>query len=393
MQRHQGVARIDTLGTSHYDCLCTPLQSYTMAQLLNRTALYDTHVSLGGRMVPFAGWEMPLQFKGILAEARAVRSGAGLFDVSHMGRIWIRGPQAAALLNWVVTADVSSVGPNRARYTLICTEDGGIIDDCIFYCLGEEGYLLVANAGNRDAIWSWLLRWRDERFPSVELEDRTWEVGMIALQGPDAPALLERVAPGLPGSLRPFRYASAQVAGREALVGRTGYTGEDGFEIMSAAADEPELWGALQEQGAVPCGLGARDVLRLEAGLLLHGTDMDVTRNPFEAGLERFVALDSDSVCSQALRRVQQEGVRQRLVGFRMVGRGIARHGYAIMHGGEAVGEVTSGGYSPTLDRNIGLGYVAKELAVPGVRFAIDIRGKLVDAEAVALPFYSRRRD
>ena len=216
---------------------------------------------------------------------------------------------------------------------------------------------------------------------------------MIALQGPDAPALLERVAPGLPGSLRPFRYASAQVAGREALVGRTGYTGEDGFEIMPVAADEPELWGALQEQGAVPCGLGARDVLRLEAGLLLHGTDMDVTRNPFEAGLERFVALDSDSVCSQALRRVQQEGVRQRLVGFRMVGRGIARHGYAIMHGGEDVGEVTSGGYSPTLDRNIGLGYVAKELAVPGVRFAIDIRGKLVDAEAVALPFYSRRRD
>ncbi|MCZ6891691.1 MAG: glycine cleavage system aminomethyltransferase GcvT [Chloroflexi bacterium] len=363
-----------------------------MTQHLSRTALYDTHVALDGRMVPFAGWEMPLQFQGILAEARAVRATAGLFDVSHMGRIWLRGAQAADLLDWVTTADVPSVALNRARYTLVCNEAGGIIDDCIFYRLGDQEYLLIANAANRDAVWSWLQHWRTDRFLSVELDDRTLDVGMIAFQGPQTPALLDRVAPGLADELRPFRCAQTKVAGVEALVGRTGYTGEDGFEIMPAMSDAPKLWSLLQELGAVPCGLGARDVLRLEAGLLLHGTDMDVDRNPIEAGLERFVALDSESVCAEALRRILRSGPARRLAGFQMVGRGIARHGYAIVSRGEPVGEVTSGGYSPTLDRSIGLGYVASELAPLGSRLSIDIRGKLVDAETVALPFYSRRR-
>ena len=363
-----------------------------MTQDLSRTALYDIHVALGGRMVPFAGWEMPLQFQGILAEARAVRTSAGLFDVSHMGRIWLRGAQAADLLNWVTTVNVPSVTLNRARYTLVCNEDGGIIDDCIFYRLGDEEYLLIANAANRDAVWSWLQRWRTDRFMSVELDDRTLQVGMIALQGPQAPALLDRVAPGLADGLRPFRCVQARVAGVEALVGRTGYTGEDGFEFMPAVSDEPELWSELKELGATPCGLGARDVLRLEAGLLLHGSDMDVNRNPIEAGLERFVDLDSESVCVETLRRIQRNDPARRLAGFQMVGRGIARHGYAIFSLGETVGEVTSGGYSPTLDRSIGLGYVSSELTPPGSRFSIDIRGKLVDAEAVALPFYSPRR-
>ena len=363
-----------------------------MDQTLSRTALYDTHLSLGGRMVPFAGWEMPLQFQGILAEARAVRAGAGLFDVSHMGRIWIRGPQAGALLDWIVTADVASVALSRARYTLVCTEEGGIIDDCIFYRLGDEEFLLIANAANREAVWRWLHQWRDARFPGAELEDRTSEVGMIAFQGPHTAEMLERVAPGVAQGLGLFRCATARVADVEALVGRTGYTGEDGFELMPAAEDAQGLWSALQEQGAIPCGLGARDVLRLEAGLLLHGTDMDVTRNPFEAGLERFVALDSESVSSEALRRIQREGTRQRLTGFQLIERGIARHGYPIVRQGKSVGEVTSGGYAPTLDRSIGLGYVSVELATPGSRFAIDIRGKLVEAEAVPLPFYSRRR-
>ena len=363
-----------------------------MTQNLSRTALYDTHAALGGRMVSFAGWEMPLQYQGILAEARAVRATAGLFDVSHMGRIWLRGAQAADLLNWVTTADVPSVAQNRARYTLVCNEDGGIIDDCIFYRLGDQEYLLIANAANRDAVLRWLHRWRTDRFPSVELDDRTLQVGMIAFQGPKASALLDRVAPRLADRLRPFRCVQSEVAGVEALVGRTGYTGEDGFEIMPMANDGPKLWSVLQELDAVPCGLGARDVLRLEAGLLLHGTDMDVSRNPIEAGLERFVDLDSESVCAEALRSIQRSGPARRLAGFQMVGRGIARHGFAIYSRGETVGEVTSGGYSPTLDRSIGLGYVASELAPPGSRFSIDIRGKLVDAEAVALPFYSRRR-
>ena len=363
-----------------------------MSPTMNRTPLYDTHVSLNGRMVPFAGWEMPLQFQGILAEARAVRSVSGLFDVSHMGRIWIKGPQATDLLDWVVTANVPAMSLNRARYTLVCTEKGGILDDGIVYRLDQEEYLLVCNAANREAVWRWLVRWRDDRFPGTELDDRTTEVSMIAFQGPRTPEVMERLAPGLAEKLRPFQSAATQVAGIPALVGRTGYTGEDGFEVMPAATDAPDLWQRLQETGAAPCGLGARDVLRLEAGLLLHGTDMDSQSNPFEAGLDRFVYMDKESVCSAALRQVVEQGVQRKLTGFKMVGRGVARHGYPIVRDGVTVGEVTSGSYSPTLDRYIGLGYVSVELANPGSRFAVDVRGKLVEAESVALPFYSRRR-
>ena len=359
---------------------------------MNRTCLYDTHLSLNGKMVPFAGWEMPLQFQGILAEARAVRSASGLFDVSHMGRIWVSGAQAAALLDWVTTANVPALDINRARYTLVCTEEGGILDDGIIYCLGKEEYLLVCNAANRNAVWDWLMRWRDDRFTSVELDDRTTQVSMIAFQGPHALEAMDRLAPGLAQSLRPFRCATTQVAGITALVGRTGYTGEDGFEIMPAAEESAALWQHLMKTGAVPCGLGARDVLRLEAGLLLHGSDMDSHTNPFEAGLERFVFLDKESVCSAALEQVAQQGVQRKLAGFQMVGRGISRHGYAIVLDGAIVGEVTSGGYAPTLDSYIGLGYVPVELAPPGSGFAVDIRGKLVEARTVALPFYSRRR-
>lgn len=363
-----------------------------MAQTLKRTALYDTHVALGGRMVPFAGWEMPLQFEGILAESRAVRATAGLFDVSHMGRIWLRGSQAGALLDWIVTADVTSVGLGRGRYTLICNEQAGIIDDCIFYHLSDEEFLLVANAGNFDDVWNWVNRWRDEKFTSVILENKTLEVGMIALQGPLAATFLDKIMLVGSDQIRPFRCRNVSIGGVESLVARTGYTGEDGFEIMPDTVNEVQVWRALVEAGAVPCGLGSRDVLRLEAGLLLHGSDMDVARNPFEAGLNRFVELDSDSVSTPALRRLNSEGVGQKLAGFKMLGRGIARHGHTIFHFGKEVGEVTSGGYSPTLDMAIGLGYVSEKLAVPGCQFTVDVRGKAIDAEVVDLPFYSRRR-
>lgn len=361
--------------------------------MLNRTALYNTHVSLNGKMVPFAGWEMPLQFQGILAEARAVRTSSGLFDVSHMGRIWVTGAQAAGLLDWVTTANVPALAINVARYTLICTDEGGILDDGIIYRLGQEEYLLICNAANRDAVWSWLVRWRDARFVKAKLVDRTTEVAMIAFQGPETVRAMERLAPGLAERLRPFRSAQAQVAGIPALVGRTGYTGEDGFEMMPATEDAPALWKHLLETGAVPCGLGSRDVLRLEAGLMLHGTDMDKTTNPFEAGLDRFVYMDKESVCSGPLRQVLQKGVRRKLAGFEMVERGVPRHGYPIVRDGATVGQVTSGGYSPTLDMYIGLGYVSSELATLGSSFAVDIRGKVVGAKAVALPFYSRRRN
>ncbi|MBI4200943.1 MAG: glycine cleavage system aminomethyltransferase GcvT [Chloroflexi bacterium] len=363
-----------------------------VAQTLDRTALYETHVSLGAKMVPFAGWEMPIQYQGILAEARAVRSSSGLFDVSHMGRIWVRGLEASALLDWLVTADVAGLPVGRGRYTFVCTQEGGILDDAIVYNLGEQQYLLVCNAANRGAVWGWLAQWRDVRFPDTMLVDMTTEVGMIAFQGPRTADAMNALAPGLAERLRPFRCAETQVEDIGALVARTGYTGEDGFEIMPSAKDGPALWRRLVEMGAVSCGLGARDVLRLEAGLLLHGSDMDARTNPFEAGLERFVDTNKESVWSEALMRVSQQGVKRKLTGFQMMGRGVARHGYPILADGTRVGEVTSGNYSPTLDRYIGLGYVSVSLASPGSRFSVDIRGKLVEAEAVHLPFYSRRR-
>jgi aminomethyltransferase len=360
--------------------------------MLNRTPLYDTHVSLHGKMVPFTGWDMPIQFQGILAESRSVRTSSGLFDVSHMGRIWVTGPQAAGLLDWVSTANVPALAIAVARYTLICTDEGGILDDGIIYRLGEEEYLLVCNAANREAVWSWLVQWRDDRFVKAELVDRTQEVAMIAFQGPATVQAMNRLTPGLTARLRPFRSTQVQVAGIPALVGRTGYTGEDGFELMPAAVDAPALWERLLDTGAVPCGLGSRDVLRLEAGMLLHGTDMDKHTNPFEAGLDRFVHMDKKSVCSESLQRMIQQGVPRRFTGIEMVERGVPRHGFHILRDGTAVGQVTSGGYSPTLDRYIGLGYVSSELATLGSSFTVDIRGKSVEAKAVALPFYSRRR-
>lgn len=373
------------------------ISSYLLEVLVpqspNCTALYDTHLSMNGKMVPFAGWEMPLQFQGILAETSAVRSHSGLFDVSHMGRIWVTGPQAAALLDWLVTANVPALARGRARYTLFCTESGGILDDCIVYNLDEDQYLLVCNAANRNAVWQALLQWRDSRFNKVDLDDRTLQVGMIAFQGPRAIAALDELAPGLVDRLRPFRCIEASVAGITALVARTGYTGEDGVEIMPNAEHSVALWQRLMETGAAPCGLGARDVLRLEAGLLLHGNDMDVSVNPFEAGLDRFVFTDKESICSDALRRVQQEGLRSKLAGFRMLERGIPRHGYALLQDGDTIGRVTSGGYAPTLDSYIGLGYVSVEMAGSGSRFHVDMRGKLVGAEVMPLPFYSRRRN
>ena len=363
-----------------------------MAETLNRTALFDTHVSLNGRMVDFAGWEMPIQFEGILAEARAVRSGSGLFDVSHMGRIMLHGSDAAPLLDWLTTANVPVLRHNRARYTLVCTESGGILDDGIIYRLAGEEYMLICNAANRADVWAALTTWRDSKFGNVTLDDRTLEIGMIAYQGPLAAEGLERLAPGLPASLRPFRIARADVGGISAYVARTGYTGEDGFEIMPDAAQSAALWKRLMDMGAAPCGLGARDVLRLEAGLLLHGSDMDAAVNPLEAGLDRFVFTDKEAIYSAALQRSLEEGLKRKLVGITMVGRGVPRHGYRLLKNGAEVGVVTSGGYAPSLDSYIGLGYVPTDVSSPDTRLDVDVRGRVVEARVVDLPFYSRRR-
>ena len=365
-----------------------------MTTILRRTPLYEAHVRLGGRMVPFAGWEMPVQYQGILAEVRAVRTTAGIFDVSHMGRIAVEGPDAIALLAWVHTGDVGEqMAVGRARYGLLCNEQGGIIDDGIVYRLGQERFLLVANASNTAQVLAWLTHWRDARFPTATVEDQTDLTAMIALQGPGALAAIARISDFDPSAVRPYRCARAFIQGRSLLVARTGYTGEDGVEVMPSAEDAAWLWGLLMEQGAAPCGLGARDVLRLEAALPLHGADIGPATNPIEAGLERFVVSGHSFCGADAVRQAQASGPTRRLVGFECAGEGpIPRHGSTLVADGQVVGEVTSGGYSPTLDRTIGLGYVPVRLASPGTRLHVDIRGKLAEAAVVSLPFYSRRK-
>ncbi|MBF8266694.1 MAG: glycine cleavage system protein [Dehalococcoidia bacterium] len=273
-------------------------------------------------MVPFAGWEMPIQVSGILAEARAVRSTAGIFDVSHMGRVAIAGSDAASFLQQLVTADMPRMPQGRARYTLLCNEQGGIIDDTLLYRLGEERFLLVPNASNEDAVLGWLELWKSRWGKRVDLRVLTQETSMIALQGPLAEELLRPLCSLELSSLSPFRCAESRVSGVMAVISRTGYTGEDGFEIILPAGEAPPLWLDLVERGATPCGLGARDVLRMEAGLLLHGADMDSTVTPLEAGLERFVSWDKgDFTGLSALRELKSRGLSRALVGFRSTAR------------------------------------------------------------------------
>ena len=362
------------------------------AKEMKKTPLFDMHVSIGGRMVPFGGWEMPVQYTGILAESKAVRSSAGLFDVSHMGRVDISGSGAAVFLNAILSVDVLGLRKGRARYNVICNEEGGIIDDCIVYRRDEERFLLIPNASNTPKVLGWLARWSEDH-RGVVIEDVTSRYAMIAVQGPESANILRELSPTDLSSIRPFRAVETEVDGVDTLLARTGYTGEDGFELILPSQAGVRVWKLLMDRDATACGLGARDVLRLEAGLLLHGNDMDTSTNPYEAGLERFVDPDKEGyVAGDSLRRIREQGVARRLVGFNMVGRGIPRHGYDITHESRPIGEVTSGGPSPTLDRNLGLGYVPTEYSPVGSRFQIDIRGRSVDAEVTPLPFYSRRR-
>ena len=337
---------------------------------------------------------MPVQYSdGIISEVRAVRQNAGMFDVSHMARFQFAGPEAVAFLDRMLAADVAGLRLGRSRYHVICNEQGGIIDDAIVYRITDDQCLLIANAGNADAVRDWLIPGAQQN-GGVFFADLSEDVAMIAVQGPKAVEIVDRLCPLPASSVRPFRIRRAEVAGIPCRIARTGYTGEDGFEIMPPADRAVDLWRALEAEGVTPAGLGARDVLRLEAGLMLHGNDMTVDNNPYEAGLERFTYIDTPGyVAGDALRAIRDGGTPRVMVGFRMVGRGIPRHGLAVVKGGEQIGAVTSGTHSPTLDANIGMGYVDRTLSSEGTRFDIDVRGRLVEAEVVSLPFYSRKRD
>ncbi|HEY3494707.1 MAG TPA: glycine cleavage system aminomethyltransferase GcvT [Polyangiaceae bacterium] len=365
---------------------------------MRHTSLYESHVRLGARLVPFAGWEMPIQYEGLVAEHRAVREAAGLFDVSHMGELELTGKGALELVSSLITNDPARIADGQALYTCACNEGGTILDDLIVYRYGPEHVLIVCNASNRAKMADHFAKAAAGRVTFRDLSDET---ALIALQGPRALETLARAGSTLDVArdLGSFRFRSAEVGGVTATVARTGYTGEDGVELFCAWSSAPALFGALleagRELGVVPVGLGARDTLRLEARLSLYGNDIDETTNPLEAGLGWTVKLDKPGgfLGKAALERVKAAGLGRRLVGFEMTGRGIARHGYPLLDkAGTAVGVCTSGSPSPTLGKNIGLGYVPVALAAEGTELRVDCRGKAVEAVVVPTPFYKRKK-
>ena len=348
-----------------------------MAQTLQRTPLYDRHVALGARMVPFAGWEMPVQYEGVIQEHRAVRTDAGVFDVSHMGEIEVEGPRAHELLQTLLSNDLDRIETGQAQYTLLTNEQGGIVDDLIAYRLGEFRYLLVVNASNREADFRWL---KEREISGSDVRDLSGECGLLAVQGPNAIAKL-----GLPPAPS-FTFADAEIDGVEVMVNRTGYTGEDGCEVMCDATDAGALWDAVIARGVVPCGLGARDTLRLEVCYPLHGNDISPETDPISAGLGWACALGKEFTGVDVLRRVKEQGPERKLVSFVMEERAIPRQGMAIDGGGE----VTSGSHSPMLDIGIGMGYVPSTMTQPGTDLTIDVRGKPRAARVVTKPIYHR---
>ncbi len=352
---------------------------------LKRTSLYEEHVAAGARLVPFAGWEMPVQYEGVGPEHTAVRERAGVFDVSHMGQIGTSGPDALAFLQRLVTNDVAKLGPGGAQYSCLCADGGGILDDLFTYLLGDGGeYLTVSNASNHDLD---LARFREiaEDF-DVEIADLAPLNAMLAVQGPEARAIVAGLTSGeLPQRMKTSRL---EVAGAEALVCGTGYTGEDGVEILLANDAAPRLWRELLAAGVAPCGLGARDTLRLEVCFHLHGNDMGPDRNPIEAGLGWCSKEETGFAGSEAIAAARADGTAEKLAAFVIEGRGIPRPGNPILAAGEPVGAVTSGTFSPSLGIGIGMGYVRSELAEPGSRVQIDVRGRVRDAEIRPKPLY-----
>lgn len=364
------------------------------SKTLHRTPLYGAHLRLKAQMVEFAGWDMPLQYTGIIEEHRTVRSRAGVFDVSHLGRFEITGSEAQGLLQLLLVSDISLIDTGQAKYSLLCQEDGGILDDVILYCLAPGRYLLVCNAVNTHAVSRWLARW-SEGFPKAKIADISLDTAMIALQGPRAHTVLASIWDSpLADTMGRYTCTVAELLGKHStVVTRTGYSGEDGYELVVPQGESVAVWELLLGRGAKPCGLGARDTLRLEAGLLLYGHEMDATNNPFQVGLGPLVAWEKgDFVGREALLALQKERPRELLVGFEMVERGVPRQHYPLVREGERIGVVTSGGYAPSLDRYVGMGYIASKYAAPGQGLQVDIRGKLLMARVVPRPFYRRHR-
>ncbi len=361
---------------------------------MRRTPLHEACREAGGRLVPFAGWEMPVQFAGVIAEHRAVRERVGMFDISHMGVLRLRGDDVKGALQSLVPSDLQRIGPGEAQYTVLLNEAGGIRDDLIIYDRGvvdgSAEVVTVINAACADTDTAWL---RQQLEPQgIAIADIKGDGVLLALQGPEAPALLERLCGESLAGLPRFGHRDLHIDGAAVFAARTGYTGEDGFELLLSREAGVALWQRLLAEGVAPCGLGARDSLRLDAAMHLYGSDMDAATSPLEASLGWLVHLEMphDFIGREALEQQTADGVGRRLVGLQLQGRAIARHGYPVLHDGAVVGEVTSGGWSPTLERPIALAYVPTALARLGSTVAVEIRGRHEEATVVRRPFYRR---
>lgn len=358
-----------------------------------KTPLYERHVACGGRMVPFAGYLLPVQYSGVVPEHRAVRSAAGLFDVSHMGEFLVTGKSALAALNGMLSNDFSNMAVGKVRYSLLCNHEGGIVDDLVVYKLAEERYLLVVNAANREKDFAWMARHLPE---GALIEDVSERWALLALQGPAATAILEKLAreEDIPTGYYTFR-EGVQVAGVRCLVSRMGYTGEEGYELYCAPADAETLWDALLSAGGediLPCGLGARDTLRLEASMPLYGHELTEETTPFEAELGFAVKMDKGDFIGREALLASGEPQKVR-VGIAVTGRGIVREHCALFADGRQVGETTSGTHLPWLDGAYAMGYLESGLAAPDTPLQVEVRGRMLDAEVVALPFYKRDKN
>jgi glycine cleavage system T protein (aminomethyltransferase) len=367
--------------------LATPAESGP-----KRTALYSVHKAAGARMTEFGGWEMPIEYAGITQEHLAVRTRAGLFDVSHMGEITVRGPRALDFLQSITCNDVSRLSDQQAQYSALMHPEGSSVDDCVVHRMGENDYFICVNAANTDKDFEWLV---EHNSVGAELKNVSHQYSQLALQGPRAAAILSKVTGFDLASIRTYWFSPAECCGVEGLLARTGYTGEDGFEFYFSPEHSGHVWNALLEagkdDGLQPAGLGARNTLRLEAGYALYGHELDENTTLLEANLGWICKLDKGEFLGrEALLEQREEGVRKKLVGFEMAEPGIARDGYPVWIGGEKVGKVTSGSPAPFLKKNIGLAYVPPEAAQPGYEIMIEIRQRQVRARQVILPFYRR---
>jgi aminomethyltransferase len=362
---------------------------------MKRTPLYQTHVSAQAKLVDFAGWEMPIQYSGVVDEYQTVRTAAGLFDVSHMGRLTVEGRDAVMFLQQVTTTNPDPLAVGAAQYSMVCTPSGGIKDDIFIYRLAPTRFLVCVNASNREKIFSWFCAKAPQG--DVRLEDESSYLAQIALQGPQSPHILRAICPDAADRLKPRQCLETAILGAQGVVSRTGYTGEVGYELYLPSSSAQAAWAALmkagEKAGIKPCGLGSRDLLRLEVGYLLYGNDMDEQTTPLEASAAFAVDFTKgEFIGSQVLREQKEKGPTKRLVGFELIEKGVPRHGMKVLAAGKEIGVVTSGNLSPRLQKGIGLASVVASFSEPGARFQIDIRGRLQDAVCVKLPFYKRAR-